>query len=283
MNEEEKDLKEQVNQVPSEAENAPEDSAVVPEETETESAPAEPSARQKALERLRSRKADREIADDDDEAIFGAINDDYDEDNAELEGYRGDAERWNEFLGSDYKAAAYLDSWQENGSPTIALVEEYGEDIMADIQNPVNKQKIKDAETKRLAKLAKQKELDDEYNTNIEASKACLEQMKSEGTYTPEQIDGAVDYLKTNFMKFLVGQIDADMITAAIKAQGYDNDVADAETKGETKGRNANIARDLAARKDATDGIPALGGGAAKQEQPEGETQRYGRKQSMWG
>lgn len=265
MEEEEKNLKDNVNKVPTAEGNAP-----------------ELSARQKALARLRSRKADREFADDDDDAVFGAINDDYDEDNAELEGFRSDAEKWNKFLGTDYKANDFVNSWMENGSPIFALVEEYGEDIVADITNPDNKEKIKESEAKRLERIAKEKELDEEYNKNVEASKEIVQGMKDAGQYTPEQIDAAVDSIKETFMKFLVGQIDEDMIVNAIKANGYDEDKANAAAEGEIKGRNAAIGREFNKRKSATDGIPALGGGSQKTERPEGETQRYGRKGSMW-
>lgn len=273
--EEKKDLTEQATQVPTanEGDVAPAESAETP---------AEPTARQKALARLRSRKADREFADDDDDAVFGAINDDYDEDNAELEGYRADAEKWNKFLGSDYKANDFMSSWMENGSPVYAMIDEYGEDIVADITNPDNKEKVKEHEAKRLERIAKEKELEDEYNNNIETSKALVQSMKETGQYTPEQIDGAIDSIKESFMKFLTGMIDESMIVNAIKANGYDEDKANAAAEAEVKGRNAAIGKEFNKRKTATDGIPALGGGAQKTEHPTEDTQRYGRRTSMW-
>ena len=59
-----------------------------------------------ALERLKTRHPDTDYADD--EAIYGAINDDYDEDQKTLEGYKANEKAMSDMMTADPRSAAFL-------------------------------------------------------------------------------------------------------------------------------------------------------------------------------
>lgn len=243
--------------------------------------------RQKALSRSRSRNSERDFADDDDESLYKAINEDYEADNKELEGYRKNSSDLSNFLRQDPKSASFLSSWRRDGSPIPALVREYGEDIVKDLTNPEVQQKIEEAQTEYLKQIAENDEYEKKYADNVAKSQEMIQGLVDGGEYTQDEVEAAVESFGAKFEAFLMGTIDEATIVDEIKASRHDTDVEEAEANGERRGRNANISKEFNRRKKATDGLPAMpnSNSQAVKEEKEDNTGALGQlagRRSMW-
>lgn len=234
------------------------------------------TARQKALRRARARNSERQFADDDDEALWGAMNEDSEADEEELGRYRKNSEDFNKFLQSDPKSLSFMSRWRRDGSPIAGLVSEYGEDIVADITNPDNQEMVAEAQKEYLERIAKSKELDEMYEANVNESRQVKQDMIDEGTYSEEEINEAVRAIGKDFEDFLVGKISRDAIEVKILGMKYDADVAQAGEKGEVRGRNQNIQREFEARRKRGDGLPSLPGSSNGNERRRGGEENVG-------
>ena len=222
--------------------------------------------KEKTLERMRKSNPDRNY--DDEEELFGQVNDDYDRQEEALTKANETSGRLNDLLSKDPRSAAFLSAWHEGKNPVLSFIEEYGQDIVEDLQNPDNKAKIEESSKKYLERLAKSKELDEAYAKNIEESRMACQELEESGEYSPEQIDASLQFLSQICMDFITGKVTRESIIAGIKAQGYDDAVSTADAEGEIRGRNATIAK---SRKMAGkgDGLPsASGGGSRTSERP---------------
>lgn len=239
-----------------------------------------------ALERYRSRYPDADP--NDEEAMYGHMNEDYDKYESDLKAANATSDKLNELLDSDPRSAAFLTAWHDGKNPVLAFIDEYGEDVMSDIQNPENRAKIEASTKAFMAKAAKAKELDAQYDKNIQASRDLYQQMVAEGTYTQEQIDKGLDLLEQVFNDFLVGKVTREGIEAMIKSTSYDDAVNEAGAEGEIRGRNAQIQTKRKASLKG-DGLPQGGGGGNKPKAQQGDDpnlgalNRYGsNRRSIW-
>lgn len=219
------------------------------------------TARQKAMRRARDRKPDREFADDDDEALYGAMMDDSDEDARELEGLRKRRDDMNQFLKTDGRSAEFLSTWNRTGSPTPALVRQYGKDVVADLTNPEIQDAIETENQEYLKRMAENEELDRLYDENVVASREIVNKLKESGQYSEEDVDKAVESLTQKFLDWLVGKVSEEAIVAEIKASGYDAATEQAMRNGRVQGRNENIKKEFDRRARRGDGVPSLEGG----------------------
>lgn len=244
------------------------------------------TARQKLLKRARGRNAERSIADDDDEALYGALEEDAAADEEELGSLRTRDQQMNEFLSQNPRGASLIASMRRDGNPVGQLVEDYGEDMVASMSDPEVRKSIVAAEARRLEKIAKDKEFADMAAANLEKSKAARQELIDEG-YDEAEVDDAITGIVDRAVRNLMSDISREDIEGYLNLQNRDADLADAESRGEVKGRNANIGRELNQRKSQTDGMPAMatGGGRSGQKQPEPETGALGAvagRKSMW-
>lgn len=246
------------------------------------------SNKERALERMRTSDPNRNY--EDEEELFGKVNDDYDKYVSDLAEANKNNEEVNEMLSKDPRSSAFLSAWRRGENPLMAFIGEYTDDIVADMQNPENRAKIEEASKKYLERLAKSKELDEEYEKNMKESREVYKQMLDDGAYSQGQIDKALDKLENVANEFMVGKVSKETLEAMIKSNDYDADVATANSEGEIRGRNAQImkGRKLAAKGD---GLPqgGAGGGTAKvgdrgeNEAQLGALRRYGRgRSSIW-
>ena len=100
------------------------------------------------LERLKNRHPDTEYADD--EAMYGAINDDYDSDQKALQGYKDNEKAMGDWLGSDPEAATFLQAMKAGKSPYAELIRTHGEDAIDYYSDPDNADEIASAQSEFL-------------------------------------------------------------------------------------------------------------------------------------
>lgn len=209
------------------------------------------------LERLQVKYPDANF--EDDEALFGQINDDYDSYDNEISELKEREESFSNMLSSDPRSAAFLMDWKNGEDPAVGLVRKFGIEIKDVLDDPDMQEQIAEANKEYLDRVAKEQELEEMYQANLNESLASISAIQEEKGYTDEQVDKAFDWLMNIIQEGVVGKFTPEVIEMALKAQNYDNDVAQAEAEGEVKGRNAKIEEKLRT-KGRGDGTAQLDG-----------------------
>lgn len=215
------------------------------------------SKRELFSERMRGKYPDRQF--DDDEALFGQINDDYDDYDNQLKGYKEREDAMSNLFTSDPRSAKFLTDWRNGKDPAIALVDMYGEDFVEDMKDPAKRDEVAKASKAYAERIAKEKEYKEQYDRNIEETRSTVEKLQEEEGLTDEQVDAAMEFLITIMKDGILGKFSADSIHMAMKAINHDDDVNDAANEAELRGRNARIKEQLR-KGNRGDGLPQLGG-----------------------
>lgn len=131
------------------------------------------SKRDLTLERMRGKYPDEQF--DDDEQLFGRINDDYDQYDSELAGYKEREGKFSDMFLSDPRSARLMMGWKDGDDPAVALIRLYGDDIKEAIDDPDKQEAIAAANKEYMERVAKEKQYEDEYAANLEQSLSLLE------------------------------------------------------------------------------------------------------------
>lgn len=212
--------------------------------------------REMLLERMRNKYPDKEF--NDDEAIYGQIADDYDDYDKQIESYKGNEKSLTDMFMSDPRSAAFLAEWHNGSDPVIALVKQFGTDIKDAIDDPARIEEIAAANKEYLERVAKEKKLEEEYQSNLAQSLSMLDELQKENGLSDEQVDKAMALLLGIVSDGIMGKFTPENVNMAMKAITHDEDVAIANETGEVRGRNAKIDERL--RKAQGDGLARLGG-----------------------
>ena len=218
---------------------------------------ANKSKRDMMSERLRSRYPDREFADD--ESMYGQISDDYDAYDKELSGYKEREQQLVDMFSADPRSAQFLMNWRNGDDPVVSLVRQFGTDIKEALDDPARLEDIASANKEYLERVAKEKELEDEYQKNLAESLSYLEKFQSEHGLSDEEVDRVMEHLIGVVKDGVMGKFTAETIDMAMKALNHDADVAAADHDAEVRGRNAQI-EERVRRRNQGDGVPMLGG-----------------------
>lgn len=228
------------------------------------------SRREQHLERLRKKYPEKKF--EDDEEIYGQISDDYDDYEAELEGYRGREKSLSDMFAADPRSAQFLTDMHNGNDPFVGLVRNFGVDIKDVLDDPEMQEKIAEANKEYVERVANSKKLDEEYERNMEMTLETLRQFQSERGMSDEQIDKVVELLLGIVRDGVMGKFSTETLDMACKALNYDADVAAAGEEGEIAGRNAKITENLRKSKQG-DGTAPLGGkngqGAGAERRPQ--------------
>lgn len=226
-------------------------------ETQTSTAPAQ-SRREQFGARLKKKYPDREYADD--EALFGQINDDYDDYDNRLNQYQEREKRLTDLFAKDKRSAQFITDMAKGNDPWLAVIERLGIDGVTDlINNPDKQEEYAEANKKYVERLAKEKSLEDEYQKNFAESMSLLEKMQQERGLGDETIDAAMNLIMRITNEAIVGKFTEETIDMALNAVNHDADIQNARTEGEVAGRNAKIDEKLRKPKQG-DGMPDLAG-----------------------
>lgn len=217
------------------------------------------SKRDLYLERLKAKYPDREYADD--EAIFGQADEDYNNYENELNGYRDREEKFTDMLSNNPRAAQFVADMANNKDPWIAVVERLGSDGVIEIVNdPAKKAEYEEANKKYVERLAREKELEAEYEKNQAESIKLREQLDEQ--YGEAVVDEALGVIDQIVKDAIMGKITKETFGMALKVVKHDADMENARSEGEIAGRNAKIEEKMRKQK-AGDGLP-MGGGSSQ-------------------
>lgn len=221
------------------------------------STPPSKSRRETALERLKARYPDKSF--EDDESMYGQLLDDYDAGEQELNGYKDREKAFSDLFTSDPRSAKFLTDWKNGKNPAVALVEMFGDDFVEELKDPDKQQELAQASKDFAERVAKEKEYDEEYTKNIDASREMIEQLQQEEGLSDEDIDRAMEYLVGIMKDGILGKFSKESVLMALNALDHDSDVAAAEEEGRVAGRNTKIQEKLRQR-DKGDGTANLAG-----------------------
>lgn len=238
------------------------------------------SKRDIALERLKARHPDVDYPDDD--AVFGAINDDYDADQEALSGYKDNEKALSDMLSADPRAAALLKSMKKGGNPWTELIRQFGDDAIDWLSDPEHADEVAAAQQEYLDNITKGNKLEEEYHENMQKSLAILDDLDKEfGEETTNELVGKLISVANDVIQ---GKITKEAIGMFRLAANHDKDVEDAAHEAEVRGRNANITKNLRLKKKG-DGTADLDGAGAERQPNRAEPDLGalgGQRRSIW-
>lgn len=224
-----------------------------------------------ALERLKMRHPEAEYADD--EAIYGAINDDYDADQKAIEGYKTNEKAMIDMMTADPRSAVFLQAMKNGKNPFVELVRIFGEEFVEMLTDPEQADAIAEAQAEYLKRVAESKKLDDEYEENIKKSYAVFDEMEKEfGEDVTNDLIGKIFVVANDVIR---GKFTREALDMLRLAASHDEDVANAAHEGEVRGKNIKHQRNLELRRRG-DGVADLASATA-------ETSRDGDNQPDFG
>lgn len=239
--------------------------------------------RERYLARLKEKYPDKDFSDD--EVLFGQVNDDYDNTEKELSGYKEREQKFSDLFTRDPRSASFLMNWRDGGDPAVELVRMFGEDFVDELQNPEKQEELAKASQEFAERVAKEKEFEEQYSQNIEQTLGVIEELQKETGRTDEEIDGAMSFLVGIMKDGILGKFSRESLEMAFKALEHDEDMVVAGQEGEVRGRNAKIVEKLR-KGDKGDGTASLGGRNGGGERPTGPELgalgRYGDGGSIW-
>lgn len=217
--------------------------------------------------RLKKKYPDQEFGDD--EALFGRINDDYDDYDKRLGEYQQREQSIVDMFNSDPRSAHFMNNWRAGSTPEVELMRQFGDTFREALDDPEKLDELEAAHKEYLDRVAKSKELEEQYEQNIGASIDTLDQFQSENGLSDEQADAVMDFLNGIFHDAIVGKYSRESMEMALKAINHDEDVATADADAEVRGRNTKINETLRKRQ-AGDGTAPLNGRNGRVEKPAG-------------
>lgn len=215
------------------------------------------SKRDLAKERMQGRYPDMNF--DDDDVFFGRINDDFDDYDKRIAEYKQREKTFSDMFSSDPRSAAFLMNWRDGEDPAVGLVRQFGTEIKEAIDDPERQEQIAAANKEYVERVAKEKEYEEMYTKNLDASLAYLDQLQRETGMTDEEIDKVMQFVVSIVRDGVLGKFSPETIEMARKALNHDADVTRANLEGEVKGRNEKIEEKLRKSKKG-DGTAALDG-----------------------
>lgn len=216
------------------------------------------SRRDEFHERLKKKYPDREYADD--EALFGQINDDYDEYDNRLTGYKDRERKLTDMMTKDPRSAQFITDMARGQDPWVSLINRIGIDGVKEmLEDPSKVEAFAASNKEYVERMAKQKGIEEEWERNMQTTLAMLEQKQQEMGLTDEQVDAAADVIRDITNDAVLGIIKPQTLEMALKALNYDAAVAAAGEEGEIRGKNAKVEAKLRKR-DRGDGTVVLGG-----------------------
>lgn len=216
------------------------------------------SRRDQFGERLKKKYPDREYADD--EALFGQINDDYDEYDKRLSDYEDRERRLSDLLTEDPRSAQFITDMARGRDPWTSLITRIGIDGVKEmLEDPSKMKEYAESNKEYMERMAKQRDLEGQWEKNMAETLSMLEGKQRELGMSDEEVDAAADWIRDVTNDAVIGVIKPETFDMALKAINHDVDVAVAGAEGEIRGKNARAEAKLR-RPKRGDGTPVLGG-----------------------
>lgn len=225
------------------------------------------SRRDSFRENFASRHPDIDM--NDEEAYYGALEDEYNSSQDELGRYRESNRKLNDMFMQNPQAAYFMNDLLDGKKPMgVVLIEQFG-DLFKDAVDDPSDENVKifaDALDEHARRIKENDRLQAEFEKNVDRSETTIEDWAARNRMKPEQIDAVREYINGQFGNLISGIITPEMLDFAYKGLNYDKAVAAAEESGEAAGRTQRIKESL--RRGRGDGMPVIAGGRQARQQP---------------
>lgn len=203
----------------------------------------------------------------DEEAYFGALNDENEknsQNSQKLKDYEENEKRLGDAFDTDPRTAGlFLELTREGGKPLDYLIDHYGQEFVDAINDPDNaefREKLAKKQQEELQRIADNEKNEDERADNLEASLDALTEAGQELGLSDDQL---ADVFK-QFMQFtedlINDKVSKEWWTIIAKGLSHDADVEQASVEGEVKGKNAKIKEKLDREKPSALNVSSGGG-----------------------
>jgi ribosome-binding protein aMBF1 (putative translation factor) len=213
--------------------------------------------RELTLERMRSKHPEVDFENED--VLFGRINDDYEDYDKQLADYQDRESKFSDMFTSDPRSATFMINWRNGEDPAVGLVRQFGTEIKEAIDDPDRQEEMAAAHKEFVERVAKEREYEDLYQKNLAESLSILESIQEANGMSDEEVDKTMEFLVTIIKDGVLGKFSAETIEMARKALTHDEDVSQAAHEGRVLGRNEKIEEKLR-KKNTNDGTVALDG-----------------------
>lgn len=231
-------------------------------QSQAQAQPEPGSGRQALMERMKTRHPEMDFGDD--ETLYGTLGADYDDMERRLGEYEGHERELVDMMTVDPRVATMLSAVKRGESLPVTLVRIFGDEFRAALDDPAKLDELAEASKEWTETLARNREYEELYKTNLAKSLSDLEQMQSDEGLTDQQMSEAVGLVASISQSFISGVLTPETIRMALGAINHDRDVQQAGAEGEIRGRNANIDERMR-RSRRGDGLPSgMGGRNAK-------------------
>ena len=228
------------------------------------------SQRDKVRERVGSSRPDLNM--DDEEAVYGAISEDYDNyDNIqkENEGYRKREQDFADFITSGEHNGEYWEGLANGKDLFEIAVSIHGRDNLLEyLQSEDAIKKYEAADQAYKDKLAKNKELEEASQKNLDETNTKLNQAVDEGRFSEDEATKAIEGLLDIADAIKLNICEPEWVEMWLKAQAYDHDVESARSEGRLDGINEGIDTQMSNRRARRGGsgpsMPVGAGGSSK-------------------
>lgn len=233
------------------------------------------------LERLMAKRPELNI--EDEESIYGSINDDYDAYDGELNGYKENEGKLLNAFNKDPRIASLFLAITKEENPLLYLIDNFGQDdIRAALDDPEMKDKIVEKHNAYLERQLKNSKMEEEAKKNIIASLDALESAKEELNCSDEDADKAFELFAQIQEDAIVDKITKETWAIILKGVTHDADMENAAHEAEIRGRNSKIDREKKKTTTPENMPPQLGGQGALNDESknkpviEGALAKYG-------
>lgn len=238
--------------------DAPEEPAEPIEEgqgEDGEDAQEEETPRSKFKKFYGERKPDLNM--EDEEALFGSLNDDY----AEYDRMKRGEDRLNEMMDEDEDFARFLKGIAKKEGFIASLYNTLGDRIIEAAKDPEARKMLEEEHKKKLEAEAKNKKLNDEFDDNILNSVKRMREIAEKEGVDDETVQKAFKLYDDLYTEYITGDYKEETLRLLLKGINYDKAVEDAEKAGRVEGANQRHVEELRKPKRTTDGVTTLGSG----------------------
>ena len=249
-------------------EKKPKESAPV-QAAPAQETPAQAAKRKDAvLGRLRGKYPDKKF--EDEEELFGAIDDDYGELNSKYEGLSKDNMTIGQkFVENPAVAAFFHDVITKGDDPAIAFVRNFGRDILDSTDDEERLKSILDADTDFRGKREAGKKMAQEQEANLTKSEEAFDAFQKEIGIDDTEMGDFVEKICEVTSSILMGVFTPELLKGFWEQFHVEDIAAAANAEGEIKGRNAKII-EKKKKNIIPEGLPPMvsGAGGGGEEKP---------------
>ena len=196
-----------------------------------------PSKKELIIARLKKSHPDEDF--EDDEKIYNRIAEDFDTYDKDIAERKKNDEAITNLFASDPRSAAFLMNWRKGEDPVVQLIRAFGDDFREALDDPDMQEKFAKARQEYLARQMKEKELEEQAQTNLAASLDNLEKVQQQGGYTDEQANEVFERFAQIVDDAILSKVAPETWQVMFKAMNYDKDLE----HGRHGGRGARTQR----------------------------------------